>query len=99
MAGPKVEKVPPRVEPGDTDEVRNEHCDDWEKMELRAVFDEVVEPLAEEPLSRLKSEFMCSLDMAEISQAMAERCIEEIRKMLEASAIVRSDSVQTGIVQ
>ena len=99
LTGPKVEKAPPRVEPGDTDEVRIEHWDHWEKVQLRAVFDEVVEPLAEEPLSMLKSEFMCSLDMAEISQAMAERCIEEIRKMLEASAIVRSDSVQTGIVQ
>ena len=88
VAGPKVEKVPPRVEPGDTDEVRNEHCDDWEKMQLRAVFDEVVEPLAEEPLSRLKSEFMCSLDTAEISQVMAERCIEETRKHWQSFVVI-----------
>jgi hypothetical protein len=93
LTGPKVEKAPPRVEPGDTDEVRNENWENWEKMQLRAVFDEVVEPLGEEPLSKLQSEFMRSLDMAEISQVMAGRLIEEIRKMLEASAIVRSDSV------
>ena len=88
VAGPKVEKVPPRVKPGDTDEVRNEHCDDWEKMQLRAVFDEVVEPLAEEPLSRFKSEFMCSLDTAEISQVMAERCIEETRKHWQLFVVI-----------
>ena len=59
LAGPNVEKAPPRVEPGDTDEVRIENWDNWEKVQLRAVFDEVAEPLAEEPLSRGICIFSC----------------------------------------
>lgn len=49
LTGPEVEEEADRVEPGDTDRLRNNLWDNWEKMQLRAVFDEVAEPLVEAP--------------------------------------------------
>jgi hypothetical protein len=70
LTGPEVEEEADRVEPGDTDRLRNNLWDNWEKMQLRAVFDEVAGPLVEGPLALLKREFLGRLAFAEQSQIL-----------------------------
>lgn len=77
LTGSELEKEPARVEPGDEDLVRNEHWDDWEKMQLRRVFDEVAGPLVEDHLAKLKREFVGQIEIVEITQPMVKRWIEE----------------------
>ena len=88
LTGPEVEKEPARVEPGDTDVVWNEHWDNWEKMQLKAVFDEVVGAPAKGPLWGLKREFMYHLNMVEFSQVMVERWVKRTKEKLEAWSII-----------
>ncbi|KAG6875162.1 hypothetical protein C0992_004936 [Termitomyces sp. T32_za158] len=86
LTGPEVEEEPPRVEHGDTDPLRNELWEDWEKMRLRAVFDEVVGCPEKLPLVVLKREFVYHLEAAEFSQVMVERWIKNTRALLQAQA-------------
>ncbi|KDR72735.1 hypothetical protein GALMADRAFT_252952 [Galerina marginata CBS 339.88] len=86
LMGPEVEDEPPRVEHGDTDPLRNEQWDDWEKMHLRKVFDEVAGHLVEEPLAVLKREFMYHLGVAEYSQVMVTQWAKTAREQLAAFA-------------
>jgi len=83
LTGPEVEEQPARVEPGDTDPLRNELWDNWEKMQLRAVFDEIAGPLVEEPLAELKREFINYVHLVEYAQVMVERWMEETREKIE----------------
>ncbi|KAF8152566.1 kinase-like domain-containing protein [Crassisporium funariophilum] len=83
LTGPDVEKQPARVEPGDADELRNERWNDWEKVQLRAVFDEVAGSPLEEPLAILKREFVYHLEVVEYSQIMVERWISQTREKLK----------------
>jgi len=82
LTGPEVEEEPARVKPGDTDELRNELWADWEKMRLRAVFDDVVGCPEEVPLAELKREFVHHLEVAEYSQVMVERWIKDTNRTL-----------------
>ena len=84
LTGSELEEEPPRVEPGDTDPLRNELWDDWEKMKLRAIFDEVAGPLVEEPLAGLKREFINHIDAVEYTQVYVERWIKETREKIGA---------------
>jgi hypothetical protein len=84
LRGPEVEKEPARVQTGDTDELRNELWEDWEKMQLRAAFDEVAGPLMEEPLAGLKREFIYHVDAVEHTQIMVERWIKATREKIGA---------------
>ena len=84
LTGPEVEQEAARVEPGDTDPCRNELWDNWEKMQLRAVFDEVAGPLVEEPPAKLKREFMYHLGIVESTQVMVERWITATRQKIGA---------------
>ena len=84
LTGPEVEEQPDPVEPGDTNPLRNELWDNWEKMQLRAVFDEVAGPLVEEPLAGLKREFINYVHLVEYTQVMVERWMEETREKIEA---------------
>jgi len=68
LTGSEVEEEAVRVESGDTDRLWNSHWDNWEKMQLRAVFDEVAGPPVEGPLALLKREFLGRLAFAERSQ-------------------------------
>ena len=87
LTGPELKEEPERVEPGDTDELRNELWADWEKMRLRAVFDEVVGCREEVPLAELKRGFVYHLEVAEYSQVMVERWIKNTyRTLLRAQA-------------
>jgi hypothetical protein len=84
LTGPDVEKEPDRVEPGDTDPLRNERWDNWEKMQLRRVFDEVAGPPIEEPLAKLKREFIHHVDMVDLVPVMVERWVKANRENIGA---------------
>jgi hypothetical protein len=45
-------------------------------MQLRRVFDGVAGPLVEEPLAKLKREFIYHVDMVEMTRVMVERWIK-----------------------
>lgn len=80
------EEEPARVEPGDDDLLRNELWDNWEKVQLRRIFDEVAGPLVEEPLAKSKREFTYHVDMVDMAQIMVERWIKETRENLKIEA-------------
>ena len=84
LTRPEAEEEPDRVEPGDTDMLRNELWDNWEKMQLRRVFDEVAGPLVEEPLAKFKREFIYHVDIVEMTQVMVERWIKVTREKIGA---------------
>ena len=77
LTGYELEKELARVEPGDEDLVQNEHWDDWEKMQLRRVFDEVAGPLVGDHLAKLKREFVGQIEIVEFTQPMVKRWMEE----------------------
>jgi hypothetical protein len=87
LTGPEVEREASRVEPGDTDELRNELWDNWERMQLRAVFDEVAGCLEEEPLASLKREFVDNVGAVEYSQVVVERWMEHTRSKFKLPAL------------
>lgn len=87
LTGPEVEKEASRVEPGDTDELRNELWDNWEKMQLRAAFDEVAGCLEEEPLASLKREFVDNVGAVEYSQVIVEQWVENTWSKLRVPAL------------
>ena len=91
LIGPDVAEEANRVELGDTDELRNELWDDWEKTQLRKVFDEVAgpAPLADNPLAPLKRQFLEALATAEQSEVLVERWVKETREGLAAIASTR----------
>ena len=53
-------------------------------MQLRRVFDEVAGPLVEEPLAKLKREFIYHVDIVEMTQVMVERWIKVTREEIGA---------------
>lgn len=80
LMGPDLEEEPARLEPGDTNCLRHELCEDWEKMQLRAVFDEVAGPLMEKPLAELKRDFIYYLEGAAYSQFMTQQWIQKSKE-------------------
>ncbi|KAF8800116.1 hypothetical protein BYT27DRAFT_7149112 [Phlegmacium glaucopus] len=91
LIGPEVAEEANRVGLGDMDQLRNELWDDWEKTQLRKVFDEVAgpAPLAEDPLAPLKRQFLEALATAEQSEVWVERWVKETRERLAAIASAR----------
>jgi Phosphotransferase enzyme family len=91
LIGPEVAKEANRVDLGDTDELRNELWDDWEKAQLRKVFDEVAgpAPLAENPLAPLKQQFLEALATAEMSGVLVGRWVKETREKLTVTVSSR----------
>ena len=88
LTGREVKEEADLVEPGDTDRLRNNLWDNWENMQLRAVFDEVAGPLVEAPLGLLKREFLGRLAFAEQCQFYVERWVNEAREKLSVRGSV-----------
>ncbi|KAF8063573.1 kinase-like domain-containing protein [Lyophyllum atratum] len=80
LQGPASEEKPEPLEEGDTDECRLENWENWEKTQLRKVFDEIVGPHEGEDL---KQEFRRQLDMVEFSTKMVDRWIAGVRERLK----------------
>ncbi|RPA89054.1 hypothetical protein L873DRAFT_1823550 [Choiromyces venosus 120613-1] len=74
--GPVVLEEPEPLAEGDTDECRLEWWDDWEKMQLRKVFDGVVGQCGDSGMQELKREFRKQLDMMGFSVRFVERWLK-----------------------
>ena len=101
LIGPDVAEEANRVEHGDTDQLRNQLWDDWEKTQLRKVFDEVAgsAPLGEDPMAPLKRQFLEALATAEQSEFWVEKWVKETREKLAAIASAKVPGIFYIFVQ
>lgn len=76
LEGPEVHEEPEPLADGETDELRIELWDDWERMRLRKVFDGVVGQCGNSGMQELRREFRAQLDMIEISVKPVERWLK-----------------------
>ena len=76
LEGPEVHEEPEPLADGETNSLRIELWDNWEKMRLRKVFDGVVGQCGDSGVQELKREFRAQLDMIEISVKPVERWLK-----------------------
>ena len=70
LLGPEIEGEVEPLAPGDTDECRVEGWENWEKMQLRLVFDQELggAPDGYDEMDKVRQEFREQLDWAAISR-------------------------------
>lgn len=86
LVGPEIEGEVESLTPGDTDECRVEGWENWEKMQLRLVFDQELGggPDELDALDEIRREYREHLDWAAISRRKVNNWVKEFGDRLRS---------------